>query len=461
MKKLSLSLLFALLLVGILATSASAEPNWNANETGQGDSFEELIKTLDMLDNEGHKNDQKVHGSYQNNTNSCASCHQTHTASAQKILFTDSSSTCMSCHDGTLGFYDVMATGEEYFASSSTAGTFGGDVERNASAHNVKGNIQVRAAPGGNTNGSGTWTEAFTCASCHAPHGSYSDRLLHYNPNNMANTPVGQGGRKLVNVPIVGAGQTSSADYYMVVEGNEMTLRDSDGEKVTDIWLNSGFVFKNSAGENITTRPGGRYGLQNFDIDHHDAVVRSGHLPVSDLIGGTADIPRVFVIELPKDESYVGATNLDWKHDLDQTLSSESTRQLSTFCGSCHQDYFKGSTSQQATSQWDPNFKYYGHTTANANERSCISCHYAHGNDVDIIVDAQSRTVFDLVDEKGWSLDQARNYMQDQNPSSALKKWTNMAGCFACHNSSRNTYFANQPHSDEQPSGYITDPSRR
>ena len=74
------------------------QPNPNANQTGQGSTFEELIKTIGMLDNVGAGNvsfdhsdrtDQKIHGSYQNNTNSCASCHQTHVATAEKILFAD------------------------------------------------------------------------------------------------------------------------------------------------------------------------------------------------------------------------------------------------------------------------------------------------------------------------------------------------------------------------------------
>ena len=61
--------------------------------------------------------------------------------------------------------------------------------------HLPTGAIQMSAAPGGNhapvvagKEGTG-WDAEFTCASCHSPHGSYSDRLLNYNPNGIATTP--------------------------------------------------------------------------------------------------------------------------------------------------------------------------------------------------------------------------------------------------------------------------------
>src|SRR4051794_37432958 len=68
----------------------------NANETG----FEGLSKK---------RSGQKMHGSYQNNTNSCASCHQTHTGEDHYLLFRDGTySTCAACHDGTMGANGVF-----------------------------------------------------------------------------------------------------------------------------------------------------------------------------------------------------------------------------------------------------------------------------------------------------------------------------------------------------------------
>jgi predicted CXXCH cytochrome family protein len=146
-----------------------------------------------MIDNHGAEGSQRTHGEYQNNTNSCASCHQTHTAASKSLLFKDGVySTCTACHDGTLGFYNVFGNGDQ----ASSAGTFGGTHDGNMSVHMADGAVKMKAAPGGNPNGTGTWDKEFNCASCHSPHGSYSDRLLHYNPNNMAASTPADGGIK-------------------------------------------------------------------------------------------------------------------------------------------------------------------------------------------------------------------------------------------------------------------------
>ncbi|GAB6156055.1 hypothetical protein JCM17380_48070 [Desulfosporosinus burensis] len=153
----------------------------NVNETGKkvntndGTSANDVIKATDKPSGK-----QRTHGEYQNNTNSCASCHQTHTGASKKLLFKNGVYyTSTACHDGTLGFYNVFA--------SSSAGTFGGTMEGHASVHMANGVVKTMSAPGGNSTGKDiedndlvNWTSEFTCASCHSPHGSYSDRLLHY-----------------------------------------------------------------------------------------------------------------------------------------------------------------------------------------------------------------------------------------------------------------------------------------
>jgi predicted CXXCH cytochrome family protein len=169
----------------------------NANQSGAGVGGQAVntgvLKSNGMVDNKGHKGAQRTHGEYQNNTNSCASCHQTHTAASKSLLFKDGVySTCTACHDGTLGFYNVFGNGEQ----ASSAGTFGGTHDGNMSVHMADGAVKMKAAPGGNPNGTGTWDKEFNCASCHSPHGSYSDRLLHYNPNNMAASTPAEGGQK-------------------------------------------------------------------------------------------------------------------------------------------------------------------------------------------------------------------------------------------------------------------------
>ncbi|MDP4107881.1 MAG: cytochrome c3 family protein [Bacillota bacterium] len=64
----------------------------NANKTGEAPTKKQRAG-------------QKLHGFYQNNTNSCATCHQTHTAAnGESLLFKDGTySTCSACHDGTTG----------------------------------------------------------------------------------------------------------------------------------------------------------------------------------------------------------------------------------------------------------------------------------------------------------------------------------------------------------------------
>ena len=175
---------------------------------------------------------QLVHTDFQLNTNSCASCHMTHTAQSRKLLFRNGVyTTCTACHDGTLGFLNVFAapTAENPFGGSKTAGTFGADMGRNASVHLANGAMKLAAAPGGNranvahasdNDGLGstaedraksTWASDFTCASCHGPHGSYSVRLLHSNPNNIAirmretGTMANSGGLWQANYALTGA----------------------------------------------------------------------------------------------------------------------------------------------------------------------------------------------------------------------------------------------------------------
>jgi predicted CXXCH cytochrome family protein len=176
----------------------------NANKSGVGVGGQNVntgvLKSNDMVDNHGEKGAQRTHGEYQNNTNSCASCHQTHTAASKSLLFKDGVySTCTACHDGTLGFYNVFGNGDK----ASSAGTFGGTHDGNMSVHMADGAVKMKAAPGGNPNGTGTWDKEFNCASCHSPHGSYSDRLLHYNPNNMAATAPADGGLKADKVEVI------------------------------------------------------------------------------------------------------------------------------------------------------------------------------------------------------------------------------------------------------------------
>ncbi len=138
---------------------------------------------------------QLTHTDFKLNTNSCASCHMTHTAVGPRLLIRNTTNnTCLACHDGTMGFLNVNApaTGTAHNAEmggSVAAGTFALQAGRTPSWHDATGAVNISGAPGGRRDGTGergAWAAPFTCASCHAPHGSHSIRLLHFNPNRVA-----------------------------------------------------------------------------------------------------------------------------------------------------------------------------------------------------------------------------------------------------------------------------------
>jgi hypothetical protein len=172
-------------------------PNSRVDVNGSGQVNANLTGANDL---NKARQDQKVHGFYQNNTNSCASCHQTHTSNDDKnLLFKDGVySTCSACHDGTSGAYNVFSPINDK-TPDSIAGTF--DVlqdGQNGSLHVADGTLKVSAAPGGNINAAdGTpFSQDFDCASCHAPHGAGSN-----DENNLNIDPLGWGTVSFTNLP--------------------------------------------------------------------------------------------------------------------------------------------------------------------------------------------------------------------------------------------------------------------
>ena len=121
------------------------------------------------IDNNGVVNQHKTHGNFQNNTNSCGNCHSTHNGDSATLLkFEETESDlCLTCHDGTLGFYNVLGQG-------AGAGTFN-DTHESSSMHDV-GTVAIGSAPGALD--AQTNEEELQCSSCHNPHGSTNDRLL-------------------------------------------------------------------------------------------------------------------------------------------------------------------------------------------------------------------------------------------------------------------------------------------
>jgi len=445
---------------------------------------------------------QRTHGEYQNNTNSCASCHQTHTAAAENLLFKDGVyTTCTACHDGTLGLLNVF--------TGSSAGTFAGTAAGGASMHLPTGVLATKAAPGGNASGTGAWAADFTCASCHSPHGSYSDRLLNYNPNGIATTPyyfqsitgaltdkdglatgktvsdltvttteaIKSGGLQVTG-PIVTALPatvdvlspdfliyTTTADLAgitIAATPAEVTLnngKELTGTKVvvvmkktssgtpavysyvrdTTPWINDSATisrgaftwFANNVNNDfvnnkikagITLELGWAYGKNTVTATDTIALVKF------------ASVARAVVVKfnlLPQvpPATFNGLPVLKVNQTTYDTAGFGVP--VSTFCASCHTDYLAKSGTESGT--WSKAFR---HSTT-SDSYTCLKCHFAHGTDVNVMLDAKDKSVASLVADGTYAtVAAAQAYMLDTNASSALKRYTGMSVCWKCHTSS-------------------------
>ncbi len=544
MRKFSLSFLFALLLFSMFAIAASAEydphnggmtPGTageenilpNANNTGIG--VDNPTATPSVKKNlTGHN----VHTSYQNNTNSCASCHQTHTSQGDQLLFADSVyNTCTACHDGTLGYLNVFADGKS--AKTTGAGTFNGT--HGASQHMANDSLTISAAPGGNpvetSKTKGTmWGESFNCASCHAPHGSYSDRLLQYNPNGIGAMPVSKGGNQLENVPVVDSlpamttAEEKAAAPAVVLLRTEDAVADANGHKKVTVaqynkgaaayakstapWLygydgrTDGLTYwsrlvKAEKGDNPATKDvvetdsdiiaayGSTSGVY-FDYEHAEAYSTSAAGATALEGAARGFIARPVVVQMAQEgyetiqsaywsgadiSKFGGKTEAELK-DLGYTVTTDATTQaktvknvgvkMSQFCAACHTDYLV-SNSTSGGSHFGTETAAYRHST-NSDSYTCVRCHFGHGTDAYIMKDSLGRTIKDLVGTIGVVNNttvaateaDALSYMQDNNASSALKKFTNMSVCWACHNSSHAETIKNAERRADHPSGMPT-----
>jgi predicted CXXCH cytochrome family protein len=518
MRKLSFSFLFAFLLLGMFAASVFAnndtpdpadndpDPATTHNEESKsvtaGTQAENANNTSSGVDtNDGSTRDDviknvgghKTHGEYQNNTNSCASCHQTHTSKGKQLLFADTTfQTCASCHDGTLGFYNVFEAGET--ASLDGAGTFGGSHVNNMSIHQSNDSVLIKAAPGGNKlsadSGKG-WGASFSCASCHAPHGSYSDRLLHYNPNGMA-TRTDEGGKQIALHDVTTA-KPAANTYGLVLEDHATDTVDVAG---TPVPAKVVYLYKGTSKQEVPML----YGYSSHGQPHFT------HLAYTEDVAGTPTPRRIeygntdvyfsnehgyFKALTEKGQqiltntgafsglkgqvslAYVVQMDLQEVQDIDglkiyknnqsaywteKTLGNTGTTKdfvgqgvaISNFCSACHTDYLAKSSSGTGikSGTFETSFRH----TTNSASYSCVRCHFAHGTDAEIMMDAQGQTVSDLVAD-GMDKQAALDYMTDTNPSSALKKFTNMTVCWACHNSSKATTIKNTNRPEDHPNG--------
>lgn len=441
-----------------------------------------------------NRSGQKVHGFYQNNTNSCASCHQTHTAAnGESLLFKDGVySTCSACHDGTTGAYNSFAPVDSSM-TASVSGTFNVQTAgHNGSLHEADGSLKISAAPGGNLAG-GAYNQEFNCASCHAAHGAGSA-----SGNNLNTDPMGWGA-----VPYAAtAGQSITYTKGHGPATITTTIDNKNGKLFT--FANTDIIDKNNGGTIPTTETTPYILVKDSLADQ--AAVNANFFYKRAI--GTQD-PSVFPIKViqmyrwdtvngyVKDYSlwnrelgYPFVANTVFKKSDGTDLTSpidpnlkvvwkdafawgsdvanintavvsvgidvettnniadlyDSTRtatfvpdsgtEMSKYCASCHVDY-------ASTTRTDNTGVYsLAHRHATLQDKlTCVRCHYAHGSEAQILHDANDNTYYNLTagitkadgTTKIFSSTDAINYLVDPNPSSALKRYTGMSVCYACH----------------------------
>ena len=385
-------------------------PVVNANRSGE--------KVLGWTDFRRSLPGQNVHTNFQANTNSCASCHMTHTAAGAQLLFRAGVyATCSACHDGSgVPFLNVFkpstalaTTGATTLniATNRVSGTFGVDPAKNASVHMVAGSLSIAAAPGGNRLGTrhdgspesglhvsrqGDWGATFTCASCHAPHGSYSYRLMHYNPNRIANRDAANGGTRLDNLQIITINDPVHGDVFTFSTDGTVAGR------VRGPWLygyDGTFAERTTIGNYLTiVRPQPDWATFNWNGITAAQVLATGNSPATagwkfnfkegyfkateDLTGARAQIAPALVVSPPvtnvnKDNPAVIAANQAWMRPLINTSNIDPVtgfdegytvqtgqivvypngRNYNFYCAACHTDYERALTTRVAFGQGD------------------------------------------------------------------------------------------------------------
>lgn len=347
---------------------------FNAGKTGHTDvdGFDRYLRNL---------SGQSVHSNFFLNTNSCASCHMTHSGQGEKLLFQASVyNTCSACHfDASLNTYNLLG-GSATRAGRFFDGDFDLEERDGISFHLATGKKRISDAPGADASAS---DQPFTCGSCHAPHGSYGGRHLQVNPNGRAtryqNRPLvpdaGTEGRFRPDVPQ----DTAPWLYYdadsAYAGGHGLVIRHESGEIATDKF----FVHY-------------REGYVEVLADYRDEIL-------ADAINGRYRI------------SFSQALVVDIEIVTTNGGEEESLYRSGTvaFCTACHSGYLGQNSDGQAitihqnfTHQLNEDLSGYlerGDITADSRlklerDRSgdgarlvCLTCHFAHGTDAGLMTD--------------------------------------------------------------------------
>lgn len=416
------------------------------------------------------------HGFYQNNTNSCAACHQTHTGADEFLLFKDGVySTCSACHDGTTGAYNAFATSTAE-TTKEIAGTFNikTDSAHNGSLHQSDGSINVSAAPGGGKSAS-VWGNEFNCASCHAPHGAGSTM-----ENNLNMDPLGWGGVEYKALPTGTTLDNATDAQKDSLNGKlfkNLTIIDLDKQALpTDPKTALPYIVAKktvATGDLSTDKTKEGYMYTRANVQANQKVIQTyrwtGKAYVRDfslwLRGSSREAANTVLAGAPTtgltivwrdgfafgDATAVDAvtsatialgidveTTTNIRSLFDSTFANyiyDSGTEMSKYCASCHTDYLSNVRANLTGTY----AQAHRHTTGKDN-LTCVRCHYGHGTDATIMKDANDESYFE--GDHAGKLD----YYVDPNPSSALKRYTGMAVCYACHGGGGQ--FINNPAND-------------
>ena len=376
------------------------------------------------LPNELSPASYRIHSNFTQNTDSCASCHSTHTSAGSGLLqWYSDYATCMACHDGTVTTtYNVLDGKIQDSSIITGSGLFGRGSEQFLSAHNASGIVEVASVPGENDtdmeseadpNGDGyfeRWKIPFTCSSCHEPHGAGGNaRLLSTNPNGQAFLNKKEG------LPMVAVSSTEFVVYQEVAANIYTPYR----------WL-TGLEYE-SYTKIINSK--GVIDPANYTIDNTQGytIVRFAYAPSIPLYAYFVPALRV-VMDIQNSLSPDPA-----KPEKVEYLSG-----ISEFCGSCHPSYYKtvlGGTYNYKEDYRHPvdlvvypelasilsqtyNIKFeYDPVSKTFSKINCLTCHTAHG-----------------VDQEYWvKTGTVSNEAYENTGSSALKRLPNMKSCVLCH----------------------------
>jgi predicted CXXCH cytochrome family protein len=441
------------LLSGVVIADADGSGLVNSNETG--------LNTTNKS-----RTGQNVHGFYQNNTNSCASCHQTHTANDNNLLLKDGTySTCSACHDGTTGAFNNFKQKTATNASNSISGTFdvSADVDH-GSMHQADGTLQISAAPGGNNTpdtaqgsiGAATWGQDFDCASCHAPHGggSTDENNLNLDPMGWGGIPYAttnndtKNGKLFKNATIytLSTLPTDKTPYILVkaTVGDVLTsLNVADVSKTND--HTAGYLYGRAGAVKTdkvlqTYRWDGQKYVPDFSLwlrstGHVSAPFENANTFFNDATG--KDITSTLNV-VWRDGFIYGAgvdnvSTAQFSLGIDVETSGDNAAalydvtnssyvfdagvEMTKYCGACHTDYMIDPTTRDfavAPSLKNPDItRQVGLTDA----LTCVRCHFAHGTKESIM-----KTQNDQLATAGLET------LSSANPehSSALRRYINL-----------------------------------